>query len=268
MTNIINNSNSSNDSLMELASTNETGISKIFSYNGSKVTFKTKEGVVYVNATEMARPFNKKVAEYLRLPSTKELIEAEVRKSHLGENQLITTLRGGINGGGCTWLHEDIAIDLAQWLSIDFKLWCNDRIKELLTNGKVELNPKPTMTKEEYDLRNKEINSKIAEIMLEIGSRTSIPEFKQIIDSYAFNTLAGKEVLPLPEVTEKTYSATEIGKILGVSANKIGKLANQYNLKVPEFGKLFYDKSRYSNKEVETFRYYNKAIDKFRELLK
>ena len=30
---------------------------------------------------------------------------------------------------------EDLALDFAQWLSVDFKLWCNDRIKELLTIG-------------------------------------------------------------------------------------------------------------------------------------
>lgn len=33
------------------------------------------------------------------------------------------------------------------------------------------------------------------------------------------------------------------------------------------YGKFFYDKSRYSNKEVETFRYYEKAINKFKELI-
>ena len=34
-----------------------------------------------------------------------------------------------------------------------------------------------------------------------------------------------------------------------------------------ETGKKFYDKSRYSNKQVETFRYYDNAIEKFRELV-
>lgn len=68
-------------------------------------------------------------------------------------------------------------------------------------------------------------------------------------------------------VEKKTYSASEIGKILGVSANKIGKLANSYNLKTEQYGKYFYDKSKYSSKEVETFRYYNNAINVFKELL-
>lgn len=79
--------------------------------------------------------------------------------------------------------------------------------------------------------------------------------------------LAEKEVFALPQVEKKTYSATEIAKILNVSAKKIGALANKYNLKTEQFGKWFYDKSRYSNKEVETFRYYENAISQFRFLL-
>ena len=31
-----------------------------------------------------------------------------------------------------TWMHEDLALIFAQWLSSDFYLWCNRRIKEIL----------------------------------------------------------------------------------------------------------------------------------------
>jgi hypothetical protein len=31
-----------------------------------------------------------------------------------------------------TWMHEDVALIFAQWLSPEFYLWCNDRVKELL----------------------------------------------------------------------------------------------------------------------------------------
>lgn len=107
--------------------------SQIFNYNGNNITFQLGNGDVMVNATEMAKPFGKRAAEYLRLPSTKHLIDAIVGKSHYEESQLVTTIRGGLSPS--TFLHEDIALDFAQWLSIDFKLWCNDRIKELLKHG-------------------------------------------------------------------------------------------------------------------------------------
>lgn len=113
---------------------------KVFNYNGSNITFSSENGVM-VNATEMARAFDKRPIDYLRLPTTIELINAIVRKSHISESQLIITKQGSsINGGG-TWLHEDIALDFAQWLSVDFRLWCNDRIKELLKYGMTATQP-------------------------------------------------------------------------------------------------------------------------------
>lgn len=32
-------------------------------------------------------------------------------------------------------MHEDVALEFARWLSPAFAIWCNDRIKELLTTG-------------------------------------------------------------------------------------------------------------------------------------
>lgn len=108
---------------------------QIFQYNDNPVTFRLESGITYISATEMAKPFNKRPIDYLRLPSTNELIKAIVRKSHISENQLVTSQQGSLINGGGTWLHEDVALDFAQWLSVDFRLWCLDRLKELLRYG-------------------------------------------------------------------------------------------------------------------------------------
>lgn len=71
----------------------------------------------------------------------------------------------------------------------------------------------------------------------------------------------------LPE-TEMTYSATEAGKMLGgISANKIGSTANKHGLKIDKYGKKVMDKSRYSTKEVPTFRYNMAGVYKLAEIL-
>jgi Rha family phage regulatory protein len=71
----------------------------------------------------------------------------------------------------------------------------------------------------------------------------------------------------LPEV-EKTYSATEVGEMLGgLSANKIGKTANANGLKTEEYGITVLDKSPYSSKQVASFRYNRKGVEKLAELL-
>lgn len=120
---------------MKGSGTKETSLVKVFEYADTPVNFRMKDGIVMVNATAMARHFGKRPVDYLRLPSTAELLEAIVRKSHICENQLVMTAKGSPEHGGGTWMHEDIAIDFAQWLSVDFRLWVNDRIKELLRYG-------------------------------------------------------------------------------------------------------------------------------------
>ena len=119
-----------------------------FSYNGSKITFSFSEKCVMVNATKMSKPFGKVPAKWLELPSTKEFIAtlSNIRKSDI--SQLVITKQGsGVSGGG-TWMHKDVAIEFARWLSPIFSIWCNDRIMELLTKGRTELTnfnmPAPT----------------------------------------------------------------------------------------------------------------------------
>lgn len=109
--------------------------------------------------------------------------------------------------------------------------------------------------------------SRQSKLWLTIADKTDIKEYKHICQQKAAEALAGVPVLPMEQVAEKTYSATEIARMLGTNANKIGKLANAHHLKTAEYGKLFYDKSPNSCKEVETFRYYSSAIEVFRRLL-
>lgn len=69
----------------------------------------------------------------------------------------------------------------------------------------------------------------------------------------------------LPEV-EKTYSAKEVGEMLGISANKVGRISNANGLKTPEYGRYVADKSKNSDKEVETFRYNETGVKVLQEL--
>ena len=110
-------------------------LSKVFSYKGSAITF-NKNGAVMVNATEMAKPFGKRPVDWLQNQQSKEFIKAlaEVRNSTTVD--LVRVTKGGNdkNNQG-TWMHEDVALEFARWLSPAFAIWCNDRIKELLTTG-------------------------------------------------------------------------------------------------------------------------------------
>ena len=139
-----------------------------------------------------------------------------------------------------------------------FENWVFDEVlPTLLRTGSYSMKSDP----KELELKEKEIQLKTAEFLNNIAASILIPEYKQILNAHATKVLTGNFLLPLPAASEITYSATDIGKMLGISANMVGRLTKKHNLRTEEYGKVFYDKSKYSSKEVETFRYYIKVID-------
>ena len=100
-----------------------------------------------------------------------------------------------------------------------------------------------------------------------------LTQFK--IDDIAREALlagATEEVLEVklpyrPKLERRTYTATEIGEKLGISANKVGRIANAHGLKVPEYGIFVLDKARQHDKNVDNFRYYGNVIPVIQALL-
>lgn len=119
----------------------------------------------------------------------------------------------------------------------------------------------PEIKQKEIEARYNNSLARRANVLLKIANSPEInPRYRQILQAQASAIVAGKPLLPLPEVEQKTYSAGEIGKMLGISANMVGRLAKQHNLKTEQYGKYFHDKSPYSAKEVESFRYYENIL--------
>lgn len=91
-------------------------------------------------------------------------------------------------------------------------------------------------------------------------------EYKNILVAKAAEVLTGTPLIPLPQAQQKMYTATEIGEMFGVSAQKIGRISNEYQMKTSEYGEWYRDKSRYSNREVDNFMYNDKAVERFKAI--
>lgn len=104
-----------------------------FQYHGNPISFHKGDNLM-VNATQMAKPFNKSPKDFLKTEQSKRFIEALSEVKKILSSDLVKVTYG--NNGG-TWMHEDVALEFARWLSPAFAIWCNDRIKELLMNGTV-----------------------------------------------------------------------------------------------------------------------------------
>jgi prophage antirepressor-like protein len=129
---------------------------------------------------------------------------------------------------------------------------------------------KATSPNAEKRLEIQEMNARarMANMFLKLaGVETKSETYKSVLVAKAAEVLAGKQIIPLPTSEQRMYTATEVGEMFGVSAQKIGSIANKHGMKVKEFGEWYKDKSPYSSKEVDSFRYNDKAVEKFRELL-
>ena len=110
--------------------------------------------------------------------------------------------------------------------------------------------------------------ARVASAWMKISKENPVSSYKQVCAHYASAALAGREVLPLPDTGERTYTAAEVGAMLGgISANKVGRVANQNGLKTPEYGTEVWDKSPHSAKQVPAWRYNDKAVKALRQLL-
>lgn len=118
-------------------------------------------------------------------------------------------------------------------------------------------------------VQTREENARIrkAQMYAHLADKYKGASYAQVLDAYATKELSGEFLIPLPELKARTYSAEEVGEIIGCSANMVGRIANSNGLKTPEYGEWFKDKSKYGDKEVSSFRYYDTVLPVMKNLL-
>ncbi|WP_144958489.1 Rha family transcriptional regulator [Pseudomonas oryzihabitans] len=89
---------------------------------------------------------------------------------------------------------------------------------------------------------------------------------KQALLSHLSELAFGQRLIPLPIVEQHLMQAGEVGELLGITPNKVGRLANAHGLKTAEFGEYRLDKSRHSSKQVESFFYNQAGLARLREI--
>jgi hypothetical protein len=92
-------------------------------FNSSLITFNSD---AWFNATEVASVFGKRVDHLLANKETQDYIAALNTRNY---GDLIQTKKGK-NGG--TWLHPKLAIVFARWLSVDFGIWCDEQVENII----------------------------------------------------------------------------------------------------------------------------------------
>lgn len=110
--------------------------------------------------------------------------------------------------------------------------------------------------------------SRMAQTYLKLAQVDTLSgTYKTILTAKAAETLAGEPILPLPKSERKVYSASEIGELFEISANKVGRIANECHLKTEKYGEYRRSKSEHSVKEVDTWVYFESVIPEFEKIL-
>lgn len=111
----------------------EKGVIQTFEFNGAEIEFDFSPSKVMVNATEMAKIYDKQVIAFLRNDDTKSFISECLKSenSHfLGvrkeEDLFVSKQKSG------TWMHRVLAIKFAAWLDPAFELWIYRTIDDLM----------------------------------------------------------------------------------------------------------------------------------------
>lgn len=110
-----------------------------------------------------------------------------------------------------------------------------------------------------------------ANALFRIAKATKSDSAKQALLAKAAEAITGE--MTIPAMQQKEYSAGEVGKKLGISGNMVGRIAKRIGVKAEqpgqnEYGRWSNGKSRYSDKEVPQWLYFDKGLQKIKTELK
>lgn len=120
----------------------------------------------------------------------------------------------------------------------------------------------------EIMLRMESCKIQKAKLLREMAQQYQGGPFEQTLNACAAQIICGGEVIPLPKSPYALHTAGEIGNALGITANHVRRIANQYGLKKSEYGEWVLDVAAHSAKTVRTFRYYESVIPIIKDKLR
>lgn len=152
-----------------------------------------------------------------------------------------------------------VAQEFQKWLAVDV-------IPSIRKNGTYSIKEEKVDKLAEMETETKLNNSQTrkANSLMRMHKQCNDPIVKELLFKKAIETLTGKKLI---DNTKKTYSAEEIGKKLGITANRVGRIANANNLKTEQYGEMV--AAEYNDKaQGSTFRYYDTVIPVIEKILK
>ena len=249
---------------------------QVFNYNGSVVRTVDKDGDVWFVA--------KDVCDVLELTNPTEAI----KELDEDEKSSLRITEGTANKGGNP--NMNVVSESGLYALVfksrkpeakKFRKWVTGTVlPQIRRTGSYNIRKSE---EKDYEVRLKELEdhkrdqdlrgAQILQSMIDNNTFPVTPETRTVFAHEVFKLVTGHSYLAmLPESSEKWYTATEIGEVVGLSANKVGRIAKANGIKAPdgnsnEYGRWIFSKAQHSSREVSSFIYSEAGLDWFKSYM-
>lgn len=173
----------------------------------------------------------------------------------------VKSTKGGKNQG--TFACELVAMKYAGWIDPTYEVQVYQAVQALRRgelDKAVELSGSKAARRSLDDMRH----AKTVEMQL-----SNVERFRKLFPNLGdsanqafaaavLNPVIGIDAIPLPRIEEKFYTTTELAEEFETTGAMLGRLANQNNMKQPQYGENRLSKALHSEKQVEQW-FWNEA---------
>lgn len=102
-------------------------------YRGELIGQRAKDG--YINATAMCKASGREFKHYRENRTTKDFLNELSAEVGIPTSELVQSISGGVPGHQGTWVHPQVAINLAQWASPRFAVMVSQWVIEWMSGA-------------------------------------------------------------------------------------------------------------------------------------
>jgi hypothetical protein len=127
-------------------------------YLGKNYTIKHRDEDGFINVTDLCKAGGKQFNDWKRLQKTQDYLKVLSKQTGNPVGTLINTEQTS-NTNKTTWVHPQVAINIAQWISSKFDVMVSAWVYEVMMSGKVDISN--TKTYRQLQSENKDKSIKI-----------------------------------------------------------------------------------------------------------
>lgn len=198
------------------------------SWNGTPIQRRTTDG--YVNATAMCKANGKRWSDYRESDRCQQYLDALEAVTGNSVNGLVESRTGGADGGG-TWIHPQLAVDLARWISAPFAVWMDSWFLGELSGRVSQVREVQTQLPDVLTTVQRSVD--LLERLGGVDDRAQLL-LKDIVLNHAARTAGGELLLPGTRMMALQEAFSEIG---GATPQEASKLATRWGKDVKKLYK-------------------------------